>query len=56
LTRLHLYTIATVLILVGLVLIVTGFQQDNFLWQIGLTAIALAMLLSLAGRWIKPKR
>jgi type III secretory pathway component EscS len=48
--------IATVLILIGFVLIVTGLQQDTILWQIGLAAIALAMLLSLAGRWIKPKQ
>jgi hypothetical protein len=39
------------LIVVGLALIVLGLQQENFLWQAGLGAVGVAMLVSLATRW-----
>jgi hypothetical protein len=54
-TRLQLSVTATILILIGLVFLVVGLSQDTFLWQIGLGFIALAMLFSLAGRWVKSK-
>jgi predicted lysophospholipase L1 biosynthesis ABC-type transport system permease subunit len=53
-TRLQLYVVATILILIGLVFLVVGLNQDTILWQIGLGSIALAMLFSLASRWVKP--
>jgi predicted lysophospholipase L1 biosynthesis ABC-type transport system permease subunit len=54
-TRVQLYIIASILILIGLVLLVIGLNQDSILWQVGLGAIASAMLISLAGRWVKSK-
>lgn len=49
-----LFMIASVLILVALVLIVWGFNNETaLLWQAGLGVITLAMLLSLGSRWIE---
>jgi predicted lysophospholipase L1 biosynthesis ABC-type transport system permease subunit len=53
-TRLQLYIVATILILIGLVFLVVGLNQDTVLWQIGVGSIALALLFSLARRWVKP--
>ena len=47
-----LYLVASLLLLAGLALIVLGLQQENVLWQAGAGAVALAMLLSFATRWI----
>lgn len=54
-----LYVLATLLILLGLVLIVVGLGEVAglgempILWRAGLAAVALAMILSLATRWIR---
>lgn len=47
--RLHIG--ASILILIGLVLLVTGLQGPGILWQIGLGVVGVAMLLSLLTRW-----
>lgn len=50
-TKQTLHIIASVLIIAGLALIVLGLQQENLMWQAGLGAVALAMILSFATRW-----
>jgi hypothetical protein len=43
---------ATALILMALVLLVAGLEHGNpMVWGLGLAAVALAMLMSLATRW-----
>lgn len=43
---------ATALILVALVLLVVGLEHGNpMVWGLGLAAVALSMLMSLATRW-----
>ncbi|MDD3824370.1 MAG: hypothetical protein PHY79_00250 [Anaerolineae bacterium] len=54
-TRNHLYIAASLLSLVALALIVLGLPDRSPLWQIGLGLVALAMLLSLATRWMARK-
>jgi len=52
-TKQSLSLIATLLILIGLVLIVVGTSGADLLWQLGLSAVGLAMLASLGTRWAK---
>ncbi len=54
-TKNHLYIAASLLSLVALALIVLGLPDRALLWQIGLGLVALAMLLSLATRWMAKK-
>ena len=51
-TRNHLYIAASLLSLVALALIVVGLPNRSPWWQIGLGLVALAMLISLATRWM----
>ena len=46
-----LYITASLLILLALGLIVVGLRTSPILWYLGLGAVALAMMLSLATHW-----
>lgn len=54
-TKNVLFIIAVALILAGFVLVVYGLPNRSLLWQIGLIALALAMLASLATRFGESK-
>lgn len=44
---------AGILILIAFILLVTGLAQDKpLIWSLGLTAVSIAMLMSLATRWV----
>ena len=47
-----IYLIASLLILLGLALIVWGLPDTPLVWQAGLIAVTLAMILSLLTRWL----
>ena len=50
----QIYLLSTGLILVALALVVTGLQRQSAgIWGAGLAVITVAMLLSLASRWLK---
>lgn len=51
-TKRELRIAATALILVGLALIVIGLANErSFVWGLGLIAVGIAMVMSLATRW-----
>ena len=50
--RKWLFLTASVLILVSLALLVIGLDGQPVLWYLGLATLGVAMLLSLATRWV----
>jgi hypothetical protein len=48
-----LHVTASVLILLGLVLLVVGLPNRSPWWEVGLGALALAMLFAFATHWIQ---